>query len=140
MPEVRLIDAIALMKRVCEKECGPHFDINLCDLDDDSTDTRCVFRDYVRAAPTIEAEPVVHCKDCVYYHKPHVQRNDGTECDISEVPDEYKPFPLTNMCNSDYGINVGGKCEYDNNYAPYEDDKTVFRQPEDFCSRGRRKE
>ena len=94
----------------------------------------------INNAPTIDAEPVVHCKDCVYYHKPHVQRKDGTECDISEVPDEYKPFPLTNMCNSDYGINVGGKCEYDNNYAPYEDDKTVFRQPEDFCSRGRRKE
>ena len=59
MPE-RLIDANALMKRVCEKECGPHFDINRCDLDDDSTDTRCVFRDYVRTAPTIEAEPVRH--------------------------------------------------------------------------------
>ena len=88
----------------------------------------------VTLMPTIEAEPVVHCKDCVYYHKPHVQRKDGTECDISEVPDEYKVF---NMCNSDYGINVGGECEYDNSTAPYEDDKTVFRQPDDYCSRGR---
>ena len=60
MPEVRLIDANALMKRVCEKECGPHFNIDLCDLDDDSTDTRCVFREYVRLEPTVEAEPVRH--------------------------------------------------------------------------------
>lgn len=90
--------------------------------------------------PKADAVPVVRCKDCVYYHKPHVQRKDGTECDISEVPDEYKPWPLTNLCTGDYGINVGGKCEYDNSYAPYDDDKTVFRQPDDFCSRGRRNE
>ena len=57
---MRLIDADALMKRVCEKECGPHFNIDLCDLDDDSTDTRCVFREYVKAESTIEAEPVRH--------------------------------------------------------------------------------
>ena len=78
---MRLIDADALMKRVCEKECGPHFNIDLCDLDDDSTDTRCVFREYVKAEPTIEAEPVRHgrwiqttlkgyyeCSACEYEH------------------------------------------------------------------------
>lgn len=53
---MRLIDADALMKRVCEKECGPHFNIDLCDIEDDSTDTRCVFREYVRSEPTIEPE------------------------------------------------------------------------------------
>ena len=137
MPEVRLIDANALYEKVDESQAhnnhrGIAYSVHSAE--------HAHFKYMIHQAPTIEAEPVVHCKDCVYYHKPHVQRNDGTECDISEVPDEYKPFPLTNMCNSDYGINVGGKCEYDNNYAPYEDDKTVFRQPEDFCSRGRRKE
>jgi hypothetical protein len=86
--------------------------------------------------PLDDCEPVVRCKDCIYYHKPHVEKKDGTECDISEVPEEFKPIP--NMCNSDFGFNVGGKCEYDNSYAPYDDDKTVFRQPEDYCSRGRR--
>lgn len=60
MPEVRLIDENALMKRVCENECGPHFNIDLCDLEDDSTDTRCVFRESVRSEPTAEAEPVRH--------------------------------------------------------------------------------
>ena len=71
---MRLIDADALMKRVCEKECGPHFNIDLCDLEDDSKDTRCVFREYVKAEPTIEAEPVCHgrwnekghCECCGY--------------------------------------------------------------------------
>lgn len=135
MKEARLIDANALKTeaRKLENIGDNDFERGFCWGVDEVVNL-------IESAPTIDAEPVVHCKDCVYYHKPHVQRNDGTECDISEVPDEYKPFPLTNMCNSDYGINVGGKCEYDNNYAPYEDDKTVFRKPEDFCSRGRRKE
>lgn len=86
--------------------------------------------------PLTDAEAIVRCKDCVYYHKAHVKKKDGTECDISEVPKEYKVF---NMCISEYGINVGGKCEYDNDYAPYVDDKTVFRNPDDYCSRGRRR-
>ena len=51
--EVRLIDANALMKRICGKECGQHF--KECDIEGD--DTRCVFRDYVQSEPTVEAEP-----------------------------------------------------------------------------------
>ena len=58
MPEVRLIDANALMQTVCGKECGQHF--TECQLDVDNDDTRCVFRDYVKSAPTIEAKPVRH--------------------------------------------------------------------------------
>lgn len=85
-----------------------------------------------------DAESVIRCKDCVYYHKAHIKRKDGTECDISEVPEGFVPIP--GMCNSDYGINVGGKCEYDNDVAPYVDDKTVFRSENDFCSRGRKKD
>ena len=52
--KVRLIDANALMQRICGKECGQHF--KECHLEGD--DTRCVFRDYVQSEPTIEAEPV----------------------------------------------------------------------------------
>ena len=58
MPKVRLIDAVALMKNVCGKECGCNF--SECGIDDDNPDTRCVFREYVKTAPTIEAEPVRH--------------------------------------------------------------------------------
>lgn len=54
--KVRLIDANALMQRICGKECGQHF--KECHLEGD--DTRCVFRDYVQSEPTVEAEPVVH--------------------------------------------------------------------------------
>lgn len=51
--KVRLIDANALMHRVCGKECGQHFKV--CDLEEDNQDTRCVFREYVQSEPTVEA-------------------------------------------------------------------------------------
>ena len=51
----RLIDADELMKTICGKECGQHFEE--CTLEDDNADTRCVFRDYVKSAPTVTAEP-----------------------------------------------------------------------------------
>ena len=36
---------------------------------------------------------------------------------------------------SKYGINMGGKCELEKNCG-YAEDKSVFREPNDFCSRG----
>lgn len=43
----------------------------------------------------------------------------------------------TGLVTSEYGINVGGQCER-NRYDA--DDKTVFCGPDDFCSRGQRRE
>lgn len=51
--EIRLIDANALMQRICGKECGQHF--KKCDLEEDNPDTRCVFREYVQSEPAVEA-------------------------------------------------------------------------------------
>jgi hypothetical protein len=80
--------------------------------------------------------PVVRCKDCLYYHKPHVLCYDGTEKDYSEFPPE--AFVTIGWgVNGDYGINIGGKCEKEKN-AGYRVDKSVFRQPGDFCSYGER--
>lgn len=122
---MRLIDADAI-----EYESGT-------DPKDPCADMAYVTAENIDVMQTVDAKPVVRCKDCVYYHKAHIKRNDGTECDISEVPEEFIPVP--GMCNSYYGINVGGKCEYDNIEMPYVEDKSVFRSENDFCSRGEKK-
>ena len=93
---------------------------------------------YVKRLPAADVVKVVRCKDCIHYHKAHVLCNDGTEKDFSEFPPE--AFGLLGYgVTAEYGINVGGKCEIDTNCG-YAVDKSVFRQPDDFCSRGERKE
>ena len=81
-------------------------------------------------------DKVVRCKDCLHYHKAHILCNDGTEKDISEFPKEALDFTGA-FVTSKYGINVGGKCELEKNCG-YAEDKSVFRNPNDFCSRGER--
>lgn len=90
--------------------------------------------DTVTAADVVE---VVRCKDCIYYHKSHVRCNDGTEKDISEFPQEAFGT-LGKYVTGEYGINVGGKCEIDKNKG-YAVDKSVFKEPNDFCSYGVRR-
>lgn len=88
---------------------------------------------------------VVRCKDCVYYHKAHVKLDDGTELDYdSDVVKEYQQKrkesgdPFWDMVCADLGMNVGGRCERDNNQG-YAEDKAVFRSETDFCSKARAK-
>ena len=88
---------------------------------------------------------VVRCKDCVYYHKAHVKLDDGTELDYdSDVVKEYQQKrkesgdPFWEMVCADLGMNVGGRCERDNNQG-YAEDKAVFRSETDFCSKARAK-
>lgn len=93
--------------------------------------------DIIDNAPTVDAVEVVRCKDCIYYHKEHVLCNDGTEKDYSEFPAEAFGS-LGRFVNAKYGINVAGKCEIELN-SGYAEDKSIFRNPDDFCSRGKRK-
>jgi hypothetical protein len=88
--------------------------------------------------PTVDAVKVVRCKDCIWYHKAHVLCNDGTEKDESEFPDEAFGV-LGRKCGVtlDYGINVGGECE---NRFLFINDEYQFRKPDDYCSRGERKD
>ena len=99
----------------------------------------------INKQPTIDAVPVVRCKDCVYYHKAHVKLDDGTELDYdSDVVKEYQQKrkesgdPFWEMVCADLGMNVGGRCERDNNQG-YAEDKAVFRSETDFCSKAREK-
>lgn len=128
----RLIDANALLKiyenwipqLVGSEDAGDKQGVETC---------IAVLQD----APTIDAVEVVRCKDCVYYHKAHVLCPDGTEKDFSEFPhEEFAPFGFVSV---KYGINVGGKCELEKNCG-YEVDKSVYREPNDFCGRGERKD
>lgn len=50
---MRLIDADALMKKICGNECG-----SVCD--EECENAECNFYDYIMDAPTIEAEPARH--------------------------------------------------------------------------------
>lgn len=55
MPEIRLIDANALMKSICGHECGCNPEE--CDGMESET-VPCNFYAYVNEAPTIDAHPV----------------------------------------------------------------------------------
>ena len=92
----------------------------------------------VHEQPTVDAVKVVRCKDCIWYHKAHVECNDGTEKDESEFPDEAFGI-LGRKCGVTiaYGINVGGACE---NKRLFINDKYQFRNPDGYCSYGEREE
>ena len=90
----------------------------------------------ILSIPAADVVEVCRCENCIYYHKAHVLCNDGTEKDYSEFFPE--AFGSLGFVSSEYGINVGGKCEIEKNCG-YAEDKSVFRQPNDFCSRGKRR-
>lgn len=80
---------------------------------------------------------VVRCKNCIYYHPAHVLTDSGEEKGYEDMqPEAFDPLG-TGLVTSEYGVNVGGQCER-NRYDA--DDKTVFCGPDDFCSRGQRRE
>lgn len=92
-------------------------------------------REWIKFILSADVVEVVRCENCIYYHKAHVRCDDGTEKDFSEPPPEAfgtLGFGVT----GEYGINDGGKCETDKNNG-YAEDKSVFREPTDFCSRRR---
>ena len=93
----------------------------------------------VYKAPDVDAVPVVRCKDCIYFKERHVLTPDGQEKSYAEMPPEAFGSLGDISVTSSYGINVGSQCIVDCGRG-YGEDKTVFREPGDFCSRGVRKE
>ena len=82
---------------------------------------------------------VILCKDCIYFKPAHVRCADGIEHDYSEFPAEaFEPYFGLGVTTA-YGINVSSQCVYDEWCGAYVDDKTVFRNENDYCSRGKRK-
>lgn len=91
-----------------------------------------VERDKYKQAES-KAVPVVRCKDCIYWKPPHVLQNDGTEREYNPETDIDDLGLL--MVTTDVGINIGGQCYVDHNRG-YAEDKVVFRNENDFCSKG----
>ena len=54
---MRLIDADALQRRICGAKCG-------CEYEDCGNEGDCGYDHFIFHAPTIDAVPVVRCKDC----------------------------------------------------------------------------
>ena len=90
-------------------------------------------------APSID---IVRCKECKWYDPPHIEHKNGTRTDVEE------DAPMVSM---DVGINVGGKCiphidlktyctNHDRENPDDYEEIVIFRNPDDFCSYGERKE
>ena len=54
---MRLIDADALQRRICGAKCG-------CEYEDCGNEGDCGYDHFIFTAPTIDAVPVVRCRDC----------------------------------------------------------------------------
>ena len=79
--------------------------------------------------PTIDAVPVVRCKDCIYWQDRKVRMKNGEYRDY--LPDEDM------FVSIDKGINVGSHCTlhgYENMSGSW-----FWAQANDFCSRGERR-
>lgn len=84
----------------------------------------------LKKAPTIDAEPVVRCKDCIYWQDRKVHMKNGEYRDY--LPDEDM------FVSIDKGINVGSHCTlhgYENMSGSW-----FWAQANDFCSRGEKKD
>ena len=54
---MRLIDADALQRRICGAKCG-------CEYEDCGNEGDCGYDYFIFTAPTIDAVPVVRCREC----------------------------------------------------------------------------
>ena len=92
---MRLIDADYVLKGLKNfndrKHGNPHF------LNGIET-----AKEIITNAPTIDAVPVVRCKDCIWWQDRQIQLDDGSCRDY--MPDE--PWSVT----CDVGINIGSHC------------------------------
>lgn len=84
----------------------------------------------INRIPTVDVVPVIHCKECRYWKDRKVGLPDGTERDYR--PGEEYFVELST------GINIGCHCTlhgFENESGSW-----FWAQPDDFCSRGKRKD
>lgn len=77
-------------------------------------------------------EDVVRCKDCKYWRDEYVTLNDGRE--RPHIPEDIDHLGLPYVSIS-VGINHGAMCHIED-HTGWIVDKSVFRNAEDYCSRG----
>lgn len=57
---MRVIDADALQRRICGAKCG-------CEYEDCGNEGDCGYDHFISNSPTINAVPVVRCRECKHY-------------------------------------------------------------------------
>lgn len=90
---------------------------------------------YSRTAeiPSADVRPVVRCRDCKFWHDDYVRQNDGAKRKYRD--DDVDPLGIKNSVTLDIGINCGAMCCVEDGKG-WGMNKRVFRQADDFCSRG----
>ena len=58
---MRLIDADSLQRRICGAKCG-------CEYEDCGNEGDCGYDHFISNAPTIDAVPVVRCRECKHHY------------------------------------------------------------------------
>ena len=84
--------------------------------------------------PSAQPE-IIHCCDCIYYDPEHIEKN-GVRYEYKDMPKAAFDILGTGLVNSEYGINVGGRCCRDYNVG-YSEDKRVFVSKHNYCGRAR---
>lgn len=129
-----LISRADAIRKSCGEKCG-------CEREECGYTEACSEVMRIESLPSASVE-VVRCKDCRWYDPPHIQYRDGTRKDVEEN------YPHVTV---DVGINVGGRCVHHPGIKTYclshdrenpEDyeDIVIFRNPDDYCSCGERRE
>lgn len=91
----------------------------------------------VRDQPSAQPE-IIHCCDCIYYDPEHIEKN-GVRYEYRDMPKDAFDILGTGLVNSEYGINVGGRCCRDYNVG-YSEDKRVFVSGQNYCGRAERRQ
>lgn len=127
---MRLIDADALWDELTE------------DLGDGDVLYR-IPPSYIDDAPTVDAVPVVRCRECKFWMPEHIERDDG-----SIMLYEQLPWMEPGMAPIEFGVNVGSYCTLCENVITRGfrdgnqslDCTRLWRREDDYCSRGKRRD
>ena len=127
---MRLINADKLVDMLYDNEFAA-----LCPLDEVSG--------VIDACPTVDAVPVVRCRECKFWMPEHIQRDDG-----SIMLYEQLPWMEPGMAPIEFGVNVGSYCTLCENVITRGfrdgnqslDCTRLWRREDDYCSRGKRRD
>ena len=88
---------------------------------------------WIKKLPPADVRPVVLCKDCRFWRDRYIKQNDGVERKYTDK--DVDALGIKDSVTLDVGVNVGAMCRYEDGRG-WRNDKSVFRNKDDFCSRG----
>ena len=98
---MRLIDADALQRRICGAKCG-------CEYEDCGNEGDCGYDHFISNAPTINAVPVVRCRDCQHW-KPTGSKAGNSFSDMEYIGScEFSKYCRRESDFCSYGERKGG--------------------------------